>query len=81
MLRFDGHDLLTLGPRERRALVGKDIAMIFQDPVASLNPSYTVGFQIVETLKVHQPASRSAMRAASTRCGATPTRARPAAGF
>ena len=62
VLRFDGHDLLALSPRQRRELVGKDIAMIFQDPVASLNPSYTVGFQIAETLKVHQPGSRAQMR-------------------
>ena len=62
VLRFDGHDLLTLSPRERRAIVGRDIAMIFQDPVGSLNPSYTVGYQIVETLRVHQAARRSALR-------------------
>jgi dipeptide transport system ATP-binding protein len=62
VLRFDGHDLLALTPRERRRIVGRDMAMIFQDPMASLNPSYTVGFQIVETLKVHQRRSRSEMR-------------------
>jgi dipeptide transport system ATP-binding protein len=52
-MRFGGHDLLTMKPRERRQIVGRDIAMIFQDPMTSLNPSYTVGFQIMETLKVH----------------------------
>ncbi|RZT93887.1 ABC transporter ATP-binding protein [Rivibacter subsaxonicus] len=62
VMRFDGHDLLTLMPRERRQIVGRDIAMIFQDPVASLNPSFTVGFQIIETLKVHQRASKQQMR-------------------
>lgn len=62
VLRFDGHDLLTLPPRERRRIVGRDMAMIFQDPMASLNPSYTVGFQIIETLKVHQKDSRAKMR-------------------
>jgi dipeptide transport system ATP-binding protein len=62
VLRFDGQDLLTLSARERRRIVGRDMAMIFQDPMTSLNPSYTVGTQIIETLKVHQPASRSAMR-------------------
>ena len=62
VLRFDGHDLLTLPPRERRRIVGRDMAMIFQDPMASLNPSYTVGFQIIETLKVHQKNSRAKMR-------------------
>src|SRR5512139_4100612 len=62
VLRFDGHDLLALSPRQRREIVGRDMAMIFQDPMSSLNPAYTVGFQIMETLKVHQKGSRSALR-------------------
>jgi dipeptide transport system ATP-binding protein len=62
VLRFDGHDLLSLAPRQRRAIVGRDMAMIFQDPVASLNPSYTVGFQIIETLRVHRRSSAKQMR-------------------
>jgi len=52
-LRFDGHDLLNLSQRERNRLVGKDVAMIFQDPTTSLNPCFTVGFQLAETLKLH----------------------------
>jgi dipeptide transport system ATP-binding protein len=52
-LRFGGRDLLALADRERRAIVGKDIAMIFQDPLASLNPCFTVAFQLTETLRVH----------------------------
>jgi len=62
VLRFDGHDLLTLPPKERRRIVGRDMAMIFQDPMASLNPAYTVGFQIMETLKVHRPAPKAQLR-------------------
>jgi dipeptide transport system ATP-binding protein len=62
VLRFDGQDLLSLAPRQRRAIVGRDMAMIFQDPVASLNPSYTVGFQIIETLRAHQRGSAKQMR-------------------
>ena len=50
---FDGKDLLTMSPKERRKIIGKDIAMIFQDPMTALNPSYTVGFQIEEVLKLH----------------------------
>ena len=50
---FDGHDLLQLTPAQRRRIVGKDIAMIFQDALSSLNPSYTVGFQLKESLKTH----------------------------
>ncbi|WP_229507295.1 ABC transporter ATP-binding protein [Pseudoduganella rivuli] len=50
---FDGADVLTLGARERRALCGKDIAMIFQEPMSSLNPVLTVGTQIAEVLARH----------------------------
>ena len=50
---FDGHDLQKLTPAERRRIVGKDMAMIFQDALSSLNPSYTVGFQLKESLKIH----------------------------
>ena len=52
-LVFSGRDLLSLGDAQRRALVGKEIAMIFQDPLASLNPCFTVAFQLMETLRVH----------------------------
>ena len=52
-LRFDGHDLLALSSSERSKLTGKDVAMIFQDPTTSLNPCFTIGFQLVETLKLH----------------------------
>ena len=52
-LRFDGHDLLALSPGDRNKLTGKDVAMIFQDPTTSLNPCFTVGFQLAETLRLH----------------------------
>ncbi|WP_394755733.1 ABC transporter ATP-binding protein [Rhodoferax sp.] len=52
-LRFDGHDLLKLSTSERSQLTGKDVAMIFQEPTTSLNPCFTVGFQLAETLKLH----------------------------
>jgi dipeptide transport system ATP-binding protein len=61
-LRFDGHDLLTLSPRERSRLTGKDLAMIFQDPTTSLNPCFTVGFQLAETLKLHLGMDKKAAR-------------------
>jgi dipeptide transport system ATP-binding protein len=61
-MHFDGHDLLALSARERRRIVGRDMAMIFQDPMTSLNPAYTVGYQIVETLRVHEGGSRAALR-------------------
>jgi dipeptide transport system ATP-binding protein len=53
-LNFDGKDLLNISARARRRIIGKDISMIFQDPMSALNPSYTVGYQIMEVLKVHQ---------------------------
>src|ERR1700722_10545705 len=52
-LRFGGRDLLTVSETERRQLRGKDVAMIFQDPLASLNPCFTVEFQLAETLHLH----------------------------
>ncbi len=52
-LAFDGTDLLGLSPRQRRKIIGKDMAMIFQEPMSSLNPCFTVGFQIGEALKTH----------------------------
>jgi peptide/nickel transport system ATP-binding protein len=50
---FDGRDVLKLPLRERRALCGKEISMIFQEPMSSLNPVFTVGFQIAEVLRRH----------------------------
>ncbi|KAF0230785.1 MAG: dipeptide transport system ATP-binding [Beijerinckiaceae bacterium] len=50
---FDGQDLQTLKPAERRKIIGKDMSMIFQEPMSSLNPCFTVGFQIGEALKTH----------------------------
>lgn len=58
-LHFDGNDLLSLKPKEKQQIVGADVSMIFQDAMTSLNPSYTVGYQIMEALKVHQGGSRS----------------------
>jgi dipeptide transport system ATP-binding protein len=52
-MTFDGADLLSMRARDRRRIAGKDMAMIFQEPMSSLNPCFTVGFQIGETLKTH----------------------------
>jgi len=59
-LRFDGRDLLGLSVRERRRLRGKDISMIFQEPMTSLNPVLSIGAQVVETLREHETLSRAA---------------------
>lgn len=62
-MRFDGRELSSMNERERRQLLGKDIAMIFQDPMTSLNPCFTVEYQLIETLRVHQGGSKKALRA------------------
>ncbi|MDE2429592.1 MAG: ATP-binding cassette domain-containing protein [Burkholderiales bacterium] len=62
-MAFDGRDLLTMKDKERRKLLGKDIAMIFQDPMTSLNPCYTVAFQLMETLRLHEGGSEKELRA------------------
>lgn len=55
---FEGRDLLQLSPAEMRAIRGDDIAMIFQDPMTSLNPVYTVGEQIAEAIRLHRKVSK-----------------------
>ncbi|HEX3349119.1 MAG TPA: oligopeptide/dipeptide ABC transporter ATP-binding protein [Acetobacteraceae bacterium] len=63
VMRFGGTDLLGLSPRQRRHVVGKDIAMVFQEPMTSLNPCYPVGWQIGEALRVHRAVPRRKVRA------------------
>jgi len=53
-IRYQGRDLLTMTSRERRALRGTEIAMVFQDPMTSLNPVFPVGEQIRESLRIHR---------------------------
>jgi dipeptide transport system ATP-binding protein len=62
-LSFDDRDLLTMRAAERRQMLGRDIAMIFQDPTTSLNPCFTVAFQLMETLRIHEGGSSKALRA------------------
>jgi dipeptide transport system ATP-binding protein len=61
-LAFDGTDLLGLSARQRRQIIGKDMAMIFQEPMSSLNPCFTIGFQIGEALKTHLGLDRNERR-------------------
>jgi len=61
-MEFAGLDLLTISSRERRKIIGKDISMIFQEPMSSLNPCFTVGFQIGESLKQHLGLDRKARK-------------------
>ncbi|RWN96123.1 ABC transporter ATP-binding protein [Mesorhizobium sp.] len=61
-LAFDGTDLLAASPRDRRALRGKRIAMILQDPKYSLDPVMSIGRQIVETLRTHEKVGKAEAR-------------------
>jgi peptide/nickel transport system ATP-binding protein len=60
---YRGRDLVGLREREMRSIRGAKIAMIFQEPMTSLNPVYTVGAQIIEAIRLHRPVSRAAARA------------------
>ncbi|WP_454849192.1 ABC transporter ATP-binding protein [Rhizobium binxianense] len=57
-VRYDGNDILKFSERARRKLRGDRISMIFQEPMSSLNPIYTIGGQIVEAIRVHRRMSR-----------------------
>src|SRR5881227_296409 len=59
---WKGEDLLTMAPRKLRQLRGNDIAMIFQDPMTSLNPVHSIGKQLVEAIQLHQDVSMKVAR-------------------
>jgi dipeptide transport system ATP-binding protein len=61
-INFDGRDLLNITPEDRRKITGKDMAMIFQEPMTSLNPCFTVGFQLMEALQTHLDLDKSQRR-------------------
>lgn len=61
-INFDGRDLLNISSDDRRKITGKDIAMIFQEPMTSLNPCFTVGFQLTEAMQTHLDLSKSQRR-------------------
>jgi dipeptide transport system ATP-binding protein len=61
-IAFDGRDLATICDTERRTIIGKDMAMIFQEPETSLNPCFTVGYQIKESLRTHMDGSKAENR-------------------
>jgi oligopeptide/dipeptide ABC transporter ATP-binding protein len=80
-LAFAGRDLLTLKPEEWRALRGKDVAMIFQDPMTSLNPLMKCGEQIAEAIRHHQGKGRAEARTQSVELLARMGIADPERGF
>src|SRR3954469_23710660 len=62
---FNGRDLLTMGSSELREIRGNDVAMIFQDPMTSLNPVHTIGKQLVEAVLLHNDVTKAAARSRS----------------
>jgi dipeptide transport system ATP-binding protein len=64
-MEFNGHDLMKLDLSARRKITGKDMAMIFQEPMSSLNPCFTVGYQIGESLKKHMGMDKAHRRVRS----------------
>jgi peptide/nickel transport system permease protein len=61
-IRFNGHDLFDMEFDELRRIRGRDIAMVFQDPLASLDPSFTIGYQLMEAIRLHEKVTRAAAR-------------------
>ena len=61
-MEFMGRDLRSLSKKQKRAIIGKDLAMIFQEPMSSLNPCFTVGYQLEEALKTHTDLDKAARR-------------------
>jgi dipeptide transport system ATP-binding protein len=62
VMKFNGMDLKTLSTNDRRRLIGRDLAMVFQDPKTSLNPCYSVGWQIAECLRIHNAVPSAKVR-------------------
>ena len=76
---LDGRDLTALSEREMNAVRGRDVGMVFQEPQTALNPVQTIGAQVAETIRIHEPKvtrREAAARAAETleRCGLPPDR-------
>jgi oligopeptide/dipeptide ABC transporter ATP-binding protein len=65
-IKLDGQELVGLSDAEMRTIRGNDIAMIFQDPLTSLDPTKTIGYQVAEPVRLHQGASKSAARKVAT---------------
>ncbi|HLG67131.1 MAG TPA: dipeptide/oligopeptide/nickel ABC transporter permease/ATP-binding protein [Acidimicrobiales bacterium] len=62
VVEFDGRDLLSLDFDDMRKVRGREIAMVFQDPMTSLNPAFTVGSQLIEALRLHERVDRRVAR-------------------
>ena len=65
-IKLDGKELVGLSDAELRTIRGNDVAMIFQDPLTSLDPTKTIGYQVAEPVRLHKGASKAAARARAT---------------
>ena len=65
-IKLDGRELVGLSDAELRTIRGNDVAMIFQDPLTSLDPTKTIGYQVAEPVRLHKGASKAAARARAT---------------
>ena len=75
---FEDRDLVAMSEDELRKMRGNEVAMVFQDPLSSLHPLYTVGKQLVEAVKAHRDVSKRRRASGRSRCSAmsaSPTRA------
>jgi oligopeptide/dipeptide ABC transporter ATP-binding protein len=61
-VRFDGGDLLAVSTRKMRRVRGKEISMVFQEPMTALDPAFTIGYQLIETVNAHESMSSAAAR-------------------
>jgi oligopeptide/dipeptide ABC transporter ATP-binding protein len=61
-VRFDDRDLLAVSVRQMRRLRGKEISMVFQEPMTALDPAFTIGYQLIETLNAHESMSRAEVK-------------------
>jgi dipeptide transport system ATP-binding protein len=79
-MAFDSADLMAMSMSQRRRLAGREMAMIFQEPMSSLNPCFTVGFQIGEALKAISVSTARRARSASSNCSPRSASPTPSAG-
>ena len=77
---FDGQDLLQLSPEKLRKLRGRSLAVVFQDPMTSLNPVLTIGTQLIETLQEHLELDDATAKNAASNCSPRSAFPRPSSG-
>jgi ABC-type dipeptide/oligopeptide/nickel transport system ATPase component len=72
-IMLDGQDVTKMPQKQLRLLRGKEVAMVFQEPLTALNPSLTIGRQLIDTIRAHRPASKAQARSLASRTSLSPT--------